>query len=344
MGYDKFGLDWNVWGSGSSSGSGSSNAPLGGIGSGWSSNPNQTTQEDEDDGAANSTQTTARLSNAKFLPDETTDFNEPCKVQVEVESSQPVTSQVVIALWGKYKDEEYNLQHEIKAAPENGIASGELKLYHVDAYFDDVASGVTGENVYYIAKCSLKGASPVDSEPLQMPLVEGITLVFEDDDSKPIANVKVTIASGEEFLSDEEGKVVIPAPSDGSEVEVVKIELGAAEQEASSESSTSEASSDTDTQDSGATEPVAPVDNVVSDQPEESEEKKNTVIYFKDSTGKLLANAKVVLSDGRSFTSDDNGEVAIPESDDQNEELSITQIELAETSDSTDSTDSDQVQ
>jgi hypothetical protein len=334
MGYDKFGLDWNVWGAGASSGSGPSNAPLGGIGSGWSSNPNQTAQEDGDDGTSNSTQTTARLSNAKFLPDETTDFNQPCKVQVEVESSQPVTSQVVIALWGKYKDEEHNLQHEIKAAPENGIASGELKLYHVDAYFDDVASGVTGESVYYIAKCSLKGASPVDSEPLQMPLVEGITLLFEDDDSKPIANVKVTIASGEEFLSDEEGKVVIPAPSDGSEVEVVKIELGAEEPEAASESGSSEAAqetaSETDTPDSGATEPAAPVDSVVSDQGEETEAKKNTVIYFKDSTGKLLANAKVVLSDGRSFTSDDKGEVSIPESEDQNGELSITQIELAE--------------
>jgi hypothetical protein len=327
MGYDKFGLDWNVWGSGSSSGSGSSNAPLGGIGSGWSSNPNQSTQEDEDD-APNSTNTTARLSDAKFLPDESTDFNKPCKVQVKVESSQPVTSQVVIALWGKYKEEEYNLQHEIKAAPENGIASGELKLYHVDAYFDDVASGVTGESVYYIAKCSLKGASPVDSEPLQMPLVEGITLLFEDDDSKPIAKVKVTIASGEEFLSDEEGKVVIPAPSDGSEVEVVKIELGAEETETSSETGTAESAAETP--DSGAPESVAPVNNVVSDQPAESEEKRNTVIYFQDSTGKLLANAKVVLSDGRNFTSNDKGEVFIPESEDQNGELSITQIELTE--------------
>jgi hypothetical protein len=232
MGYDKFGLDWNVWGSGASSGSGSSNnAPLGGIGSGWSSNPNQAAQEDADEDTPNSTQTTARLCNAKFLSDETTDFNKPCKVQVEVESSQPVTSQVVIALWGKYKEEEYNLQHEIKAAPENGIASGELKLYYVDAYYDDVASGVTGESVYYIAKCSLKGASPVDSEPLQMPLVAGVTLLFEDDDGKPLAKVKLTTATGEEFLSNEEGKVVIPASSDGSEVEVVKIELGAPEPE-----------------------------------------------------------------------------------------------------------------
>ncbi len=327
MGYDKFGLDWNVWGSGSSSGSGSSNAPLGGIGSGWSSNPNQAVQDEVNEDTPGSTQTTARLRNAKFLPDESTDFNKPCKVQVEVESSQPVNSQVVIALWGKYKEEEYNLQHEIKAAPENGIASGELKLYYVDAYYDDVASGVTGESVYYIAKCSLKGASPVDSEPLQMPLVEGITLLFNDDDNKPIANVKVTIASGEEFLSDEEGKVVIPAPSDGSEVEVVKIELGVSEPETAAVAGSAETASESDSPDSGETAPIAPVGNLVSDQ---GEKKKNTVIYFKDSAGKILANAKVVLSDGRSFTSDDKGEVSIPESDDKCAELSIAQIELAE--------------
>jgi hypothetical protein len=328
MGYDKFGLDWNVWGSQSSSGSGSSNPLLEGIGSGWSSSPNQNTTEETSEDTPASEAVTARLRNAKFLPDEKTDFNKPCKVEVEVESSQPVTSQVIINLWGKYKEEEYNLQHEIKIHPENGLASGELKLYYVDAYYDDVASGVTGESVYYIAKCSLKGASPVDSEPLQMPLVEGITLIFEDEERNPINNVKVTIASGEEFLSGEDGKVIIPANADGSEVEVVKIEIGDSESESEVVADTgADPVADPETGAGGNELPVDSVVPVADDSTPQDE--KSTVIYFKDNSGKILANAKVVLSDGRSFVSDDKGEVTIPLSDDKTEEMRITSIELA---------------
>ncbi|MBN1600622.1 MAG: hypothetical protein JW915_03385 [Chitinispirillaceae bacterium] len=317
MGYDKFGLDWSVWGSKSSSGGSSSNPHLDGIGSGWSSTPNQKTVEDEDpEEAPVSVSSSVRLRNAKFLPDGTTDFNKPCKVQVEVESSQPVSAQVIITLWGKYKEEEYNLQHEVKVYPENGLASGELKLFYIDAYYDDVASGVTGESVFYIAKCSLKGASPIDSEPLQMPLVENITLIFEDDDGNVISNVKVTIATGEEFLSGDDGKVTIPANADGSEVEVVKIEIG----EAQGEPEVFASQTDMDTTSADTVVPIT--DNPVS------QDEKVTVIYFKDNTGKVLSNTKVLLSDGRSFVSDEKGEVSIPSAD-ASQEMSISLIELA---------------
>jgi hypothetical protein len=251
-----------------------------------------------------------------------------------VVSKEPVKSQVVINLWGKYKEEEYNLQHEIKVDPKDGIAQGELKLFYVDAYYDDVASGATGENVFYIAKCSLKGANPVDSEPLQMPLVQGITLLFEDDDGMPISNVKVTIASGKEFLSGEDGKVLIPAEADGSEVEVVKIEIDEAQScvESINEQPTSDSQTEQVNQESFDDTPVvpgAPVDNIVSDDNSSTTEEKKTVILFKDNTGKVLANAKVILSDGRSYTSDDKGEVSIAFPEGQSEEMNITSIELA---------------
>ena len=92
---------------------------------------------------------------------------------------------------------------------------------------------------------------------------------------------------------------------------------------------TTETATASDAPDNEESTPAAPVDGLITEQDEETE-KKNTVIYFKDSTGKILANAKVVLSDGRSFTSDDKGEVSIPESDEKGDELSITQIELAD--------------
>jgi hypothetical protein len=320
MGYDKYGLDWNLWGSSSSSGKAGSNPLLDGIGSGWSSTPKKNNAEEDTQDTPVKDSSSARLRNARFVPDETTDFNKPCKVQVEVESNQPVTSQVIISLWGKYRGEECNLQHEIRVHPENGLASGELKLFYIDAYYDDLASGVTGESVFYIAKCSLKGASPLDSEPLQMPLVEGITLFFEDDEENPIANVKVTIATGEEFFSGDDGKVTVPANADGSEVEVVKIEI--AQDQGESEAVASQTAG-SDTTEDFAGDTVVPID----DNPV-SQDENVTVIYFKDNTGKVLSNTKVILSDGRSFVADEKGEVSIPASDDASQEVSISSIEL----------------
>jgi hypothetical protein len=144
----------------------------------------------------------------------------------------------------------------------------------------------------------------------------------------------VTIASGKEFLSGEDGKVLIPAEADGSEVEVVKIEIDEAQScvESINEQPTSDSQTEQVNQESFDDTPVvpgAPVDNIVSDDNSSTTEEKKTVILFKDNTGKVLANAKVILSDGRSYTSDDKGEVSIAFPEGQSEEMNITSIELA---------------
>jgi hypothetical protein len=143
----------------------------------------------------------------------------------------------------------------------------------------------------------------------------------------------VTIASGKEFLSGEDGKVLIPAEADGSEVEVVKIEMGAAQScvESNNEQTTSDSPTEQANQETVCDTPVvpgAPVDNIAPDDTSSPTEEKKTVIYFKDNTGKVLANAKVILGDGRRFTSDDKGEVSIPCPEGQCEEMTIASIEL----------------
>jgi hypothetical protein len=228
MGYDKFGLDWNVWGTGNSSNSSSSTNPLlDGVGKGWGDTPgNKAVEETEDSSAAKDNGTTARLKNAKFLPDSSTAFNKPCKIRVEIESKTPVTAQVVIALWGKYKEQEHNLQHEIKVSPNGSTAEGSLNLYYVDDYYNDFSADPScKETVDYIAKCSMKGASPIESEPLVMPLSKNIVMVFQDDKEKSFKKVKITLKNGDVITSDDSGTITIPAPEDDSAVEIVEIEI-----------------------------------------------------------------------------------------------------------------------
>jgi hypothetical protein len=227
MGYDKFGLDWNVWGPAPKKEMSSpSNALLNSIGKGWSTSPNKSKNEESQDEVPQKKEITARLLKPRFEPDETTDFNKPCKVIVDIDSKQPVSSSVVFSLWGRYKNKEYNLQHEIKATPKGGVAEGVVKLYYIDEYYNDLAiNGPDGQGVEYVIKCSMKGANPVESEPLKMPRTKEIVLEFRDDQGKPIPFVTITVKDGVVYSSDQDGKIIIPGGNDMAEVEVIKIEL-----------------------------------------------------------------------------------------------------------------------
>jgi hypothetical protein len=226
MGYDKYGINWKVWGNNSSSNQKKEN-PLLNVGKGWSTTGKKT-QDEETGEVTKKEEITAKIKNAQFLPDDSTDFNKPCKVSVEIESSSGKSSPVTIALYGKYNGQEYNLQHEITANCKDNKAQAELKLFYVDPYYQDaVVNKKENASVDYIARCSMKGAKSTDSAPLTLPRISksNVILFFVDDDGKNIANVKVTTNGGDVFTSDNSGKVEIPSVDGNSEVTVSKIEL-----------------------------------------------------------------------------------------------------------------------
>lgn len=311
MGYDKYGLDWNVWGTKSKGKSSSSNPLLDGIGKGWGQTKKSVVEEDED-APKQTGPITAKLVNAAFLPDSTTDFNKPCKVKVEIESKEPVKTPVTFALWGRYNGQEYNLQHEAKADPKDNVATVELKLFYVDPYYNDAVVGKKPDiTVDYIAKCTMKGAKGVDSDPLTLPIKGMIVLSFEDDNVAPIEKVKVTLDSGAVYFSNAEGKVEIPQEGDCTEVNVVKIELPGEYEE-------------TTTTVPGGTSPETPVTNVTDGTTETA---GKTVLVFKGKDDKTISGVKITLASGESFSSDSEGKIEIPQ-DASGGELTINTIEM----------------
>ena len=229
MGKDKYGLDWNVWGeSGRSNNSNQSPSVLDGIGTGWS--PRQQAQQEDTDEEATTQQnsTTARLKNAQFQPDNTTDFNKPCKVRVEIESSEPFTSPVTFNLWSSYNEQRTDLHYEAKAEPKDNVAETELKLYYDDAYYQDAIIDEKPDiTVDYIFKVNARGAQEIESAPLTMPHTPSrkIKILLEDDSKMAIKGVTITLDTGETFTTDDNGMIEFDLPEDVESVCVNEIVL-----------------------------------------------------------------------------------------------------------------------
>jgi Peptidase M15 len=110
----------------------------------------------------------ATLKNARFLPDENTDFTKSCKIKTDIESEK--TGQVTFSLWARYKGREYDLQHQVKADSSSKQSTAEVKLFYVDEHYHDINAGDKNASVDYFAKISMKGAKPITSEILTLPV------------------------------------------------------------------------------------------------------------------------------------------------------------------------------
>lgn len=141
MSYDKYGLNWSLWGDSTKKPETSNYDPTDTIGCGWDDSPKQSQRcnSDDDSGDAISSNSnkndndndsspqqkkklTCTLKNARFLPDKTADFNKPCKVAVAVAVAVEGTPDGAInfVLWAKEKDND--LQHAQTAWAEKGKA------------------------------------------------------------------------------------------------------------------------------------------------------------------------------------------------------------------------------
>lgn len=183
---DKYGLDWHVWGDISKKPENKGFDASATIGSGWGESPKKISNDVdciETEPAAPPYLISCTLRNARFHPDDSTDFNRPCKISVEV-SGTPKGA-IHFALWAKYKDIEHDLNHVQSAFVQNGKAQAELDLYYVDEYYTDFyQNGKTDAKVEYFAKISNNAAREIKSELFTMPLAapesKFIELYFAD--------------------------------------------------------------------------------------------------------------------------------------------------------------------
>jgi hypothetical protein len=136
MGYDKCGLGWKLWGNDSKKPEQKDYDPSESLGHGWSATTqNQPALSDETEPVHQEQPVTCTLKNARFLPDELTGFNKPCKIVVDVEGTP--SGPIRFALWATYKGNDYDLRHENTAYLKDGEAQVELKLLYVNDYYDD---------------------------------------------------------------------------------------------------------------------------------------------------------------------------------------------------------------
>jgi hypothetical protein len=199
MGYDKYGLDWTLWESMPTKPENKEPTPLQSLHS--RDTLNSVTDEkkvpitEEIDLSEDlctpplqeKLKPTCTLANAQFLPDETTDFNKPCIIVVDVEGKP--SGSINFALHATYKGTDYDLKHEQSAPAKDGKAQTTLKLFFVDQHYDDLyVKGECDTTVEYYAVVSNKAAREIKSEVLRMPHIssEGKILeaYFEDKEGK----------------------------------------------------------------------------------------------------------------------------------------------------------------
>ncbi len=169
---DKLRIDWKVWGNSPKKPENKSFDPSATINSNWESSPKSMSADEdciEPAPAQHSTSISCTLRNARFLPDDTTNFNRPCKITVDVEGTPKGAIQ--FALWAKYKDIEYDLNHSQNAYEQDGKAQTELELYYVDEYYTDFyQKGEVEAKVEYFAKILNCAAREIKSELFTMPI------------------------------------------------------------------------------------------------------------------------------------------------------------------------------
>jgi Ca2+/Na+ antiporter len=184
MGQNKYDLDWSVWGNKEvKNENGSATEPIpSSIGRNWSSNNQQaqsTESEPSDPATAQSEQTTFRLLSAELLPDNETDFLQPCAFQVKADRNVNVNAH--IELFSVYNTKEISLNVACDVAFSGDTAKGNIKLEYNDPFYNDYfGNGKTDAVVDYFLKVTAKGAEEISGKKFQMPLKsnEGVAVQF----------------------------------------------------------------------------------------------------------------------------------------------------------------------
>jgi GH24 family phage-related lysozyme (muramidase) len=109
-----------------------------------------------------------KLSEGKFVPpDEGTEINKKCPVQVNVEyldDSAKSMQKVTLSLYANYQDTVSNLSHYVDGFEKDGIAQAEMTMYPPPGYKE-------GDSVDYFFKAEhIRGEKIIDSEDLTLPM------------------------------------------------------------------------------------------------------------------------------------------------------------------------------
>ena len=147
------------------------------------------------------------FKDAQFLPDNTTDFNKPCKFRVELvpKTLGKIANKVVrYELWTVYNGKDHSLQVIGKFEPEKNIAETTIKLVTQDDYITDtLVKKKTDCSIEYYLKLSMYGAKPDKSKLLKMPIEKdtgeyygGFVLKSSDNDATKTWGGQVRTGTG----------------------------------------------------------------------------------------------------------------------------------------------------
>jgi hypothetical protein len=204
MGYDKYGLNWKVWGQNASAPEKKENPLIPKTSANDTKQPQKKiAQDDEPEKTKPAPQTNPSLKfkNAKFLSDSNTAFNNPCKVQIEYDGTDKFSGSVKFFLWAKYENKDYDLNSQVSATFKDNIATAELKLFYVEKHYHDlVVEKIQDAKVDYYFKAEIKNAKPVTSEKLTMPTANNTVdryIIFEETAEKADASLGYEFSKAE---------------------------------------------------------------------------------------------------------------------------------------------------
>jgi peptidoglycan hydrolase-like protein with peptidoglycan-binding domain len=138
-----------------------------------------------------------KLSEGKFVPpDEGTEINKKCPVQVNVEyldDSAKSMQKVTFSLYANYNDTVSNLSHYVDGYEKDGIAQAEMTMYPPPAYKE-------GDSVDYFFKAEhIRGEKIIDSEDLTLPMETKPIILQKGDYDENGAEAYNKEQSGENF-------------------------------------------------------------------------------------------------------------------------------------------------
>jgi outer membrane protein OmpA-like peptidoglycan-associated protein len=169
VGYDKYNIDWSVYGSQSSAAGANSGNPMeGSIGQGWSAQSNIAQTQEEETADTQPENNTIRITSAKFTSDTDTAFLKECKIEIETQGNPAVAE---VALWGTYDGTDYDLHLTKKVDFSNNLAQSMLTLEYVEEFYNEYYGN---ENISafvdYFFMVTCKGAVKKKSDLLRMPI------------------------------------------------------------------------------------------------------------------------------------------------------------------------------
>ena len=224
---NRYGLDFRVWGYKETKKKDTTPDILKNIGHGWGESSKPKKQEEvveytEERIEPKKEQITCILKNARFLPDENTDFGKPCKIRVEIEGESHRL--VHLYLWAVYNGVEHDLRHEVEANHNKGICETEMPLFYVEPYHNDVfKNGKKDAKVEYFAKIKMHGAKEIRSELMVMPRPPAILNINEIDGPGSLAHdtkgVYVVKSFNREATQEEKDSLSWAVKINGKEIE-----------------------------------------------------------------------------------------------------------------------------